>query len=217
MRPTKMCIQPWWPMWPWPTWPTCGAARICCLSGLRRQGEGLWETAGTWIFHRNNIFNSSCKVKYCHIQVYEPLLIIYDFQFNPAGDSCVLLPPSCERRVPGHVEVWCPIQGAASTSYTTEVWDVTESWICCRSCICAKRVGCVTLWLTPKSLMDWIRSWSLQEGLPLHGCEGGAHPGWQSVDCDKDSGREAEGWRITHWEARVFWMQGGRDQCLICF
>lgn len=65
--------------------------------------------------------------------------------------------------------------------------------------------------------MDWIRSWSLQEGLPLHGCEGGAHPGWQSVDCDKDSGREGEGWRITHWEARVFWMQGGRDQCLICF
>ena len=62
---------------------------------------------------------------------------------------------------------------------------------------------------------DWIRSWSLQEGLPLHGCEGGAHPGWQSVDCDKDSGRQAEGWRITHWEARVFWMQGGRDHCIL--
>eukprot|EP00434_Breviolum_minutum_P038903 symbB.v1.2.034519.t1/scaffold4471.1/size51619/3 len=55
-------------------------------------------------------------------------------------------------------------------------------------------------------LSEWAapaRSWSLQEGLPLHGCEGGAHPGWQSVDCDKDSGREAEGWRITHWEARA--------------
>ena len=42
MRPTKMCIQPWWPIWPaWLTI-TCGAARICCLSGLRQQGEGLF-------------------------------------------------------------------------------------------------------------------------------------------------------------------------------
>ncbi|CAK9024922.1 Uncharacterized protein SCF082_LOCUS16858 [Durusdinium trenchii] len=56
-------------------------------------------------------------------------------------------------------------------------------------------------------LPEWAapaRSWRLQEGLPLHGCEAGAHPGWRSCrQADKDSASVAVGWRVTHWEARA--------------
>lgn len=56
-------------------------------------------------------------------------------------------------------------------------------------------------------LPEWAapaRSWSLQPTVPLHGCEGGAAPGWRQLGtADKDSGSEARGWRVTHWEARA--------------
>lgn len=148
-----MCIQPWWPIWPaWLTI-TCGAARICCLSGLRQQGEGLfycWDLN----FLRKNIFSSSCKVKYCHIQVY---YCHYQLYTTSSLTLLVILADCCPHHASEESrDMWkfgAQFKGR-HPHLTRQKCGMSRKLICCRSCTWAKRVGCVTQWLTPR----WIGS-----------------------------------------------------------
>lgn len=105
-------------------------------------------------FLRKNIFNSSCEVKYCHIQVY---YCHYQLYTTSSLTLLVILADCCPHHASEESrDMWkfgAQFKGR-HPHLTRQKCGMSRKLICSKSCTWAKRVGCVTQWLTPR----WIGS-----------------------------------------------------------